>query len=368
MSTSRERFHAVRRFTPGTEPPHWETLGFWAPTRERWISEGLPADVDPLEAFGIEPRPRPSVDFGFTRIAYEPMFEEDILEDGEKTVIWRDPFGVVSRRLKEGEGVSMPQWLSFPVTCRRDWEQLKWRLDPDTPARYEVDWEAERRALEETQAPVGIYPCGAYGFLRNLFGEEKLAYMFYDDPSLIDDILEHWLHMLRKMFSEVITRVPVDYIYIWEDMAYKTAPLISPDCFRRFMLQRYSDLIGHVRALGVECFMLDSDGNCDALLPLFIEAGVNFFMPCEIAADMEPQALRDRYGDGLALWGGIDKRELSKGPAEIEAEVMRKVPALLAQGGFIPGLDHSTPPDIPFENFRLFINLLRSLYGSHTGT
>jgi len=40
---------------------------------------------------------------------------------------------------------------------------------------------------------------------------------------------------------------------------------------------------------------------------------------------------------------------------------MRKVPRLLARGGYVPGIDHATPSDIPFENFCYLVELLRKL-------
>ena len=40
---------------------------------------------------------------------------------------------------------------------------------------------------------------------------------------------------------------------------------------------------------------------------------------------------------------------------------MRKVPALLKSGGYIPCLDHSTPPDISLANWKHFVEVLRGL-------
>jgi uroporphyrinogen decarboxylase len=63
----------------------------------------------------------------------------------------------------------------------------------------------------------------------------------------------------------------------------------------------------------------------------------------------------------LVLWGGIDKRVLSRSKKEIEHEVLSKVPELLKNGGYIPSIDHSVPPDVPFKNFEFYIDLIRRL-------
>ena len=121
----------------------------------------------------------------------------------------------------------------------------------------------------------------------------------------------------------------------------------------------YHDLIDCVHSLGIEHVMVDSDGNNDVLMDLFLEPGVDMMMPFEIAADQCPLRMRELYGDRLVIVGGIDKREISKGPEAIRAEVLGKVPELLKRGGYVPCIDHSTPPDISFDHWRYFVDLIR---------
>jgi hypothetical protein len=53
------------------------------------------------------------------------------------------------------------------------------------------------------------------------------------------------------------------------------------------------------------------------------------------------------------LQGGIDKKVLAQGPAAIDRELEAKVPVALG-GGYIPHVDHATPPDVPFEYFAYY--------------
>ena len=76
---------------------------------------------------------------------------------------------------------------------------------------------------------------------------------------------------------------------------------------------------------------------------------------------MDPLEIRGKFGNRLVLWGGIDKRVLSRSKKEIEHEVLSKVPQLLKHGGYIPSIDHSVPPDVPFRNFGFYIDLIRSI-------
>ncbi len=357
---ARERFLKVCKFEPVDHPPYWDCLGFWGPTIERWRREGLPPDVPPEEHFGMDMWHMLRVDSGITHVPYRPPFEHKIIEEDERTVTYRDGCGITKRDRKDRPELSMSQFLDFPVKCRKDWEDLKWRLDPSDPGRY-PNWEETREQFAHRTMPLSLYICGGYGWPRNFFGEEHLAYMYYDDPGLMHDIMRHWMEFYKGICDATLPNIDLDFIYIWEDMAFKNGPLIGPNLFREFMLPYYKEVVGCMRGHGVENIVVDSDGDNRPIFDLFIEAGVNVFLPLEIAANMEPVEIREKYGRKLVLWGGIDKRVLSKDKAAIEHELMRKVPQMIDSGGFIPAIDHSVPPDVPFENYVFYTKLLHEL-------
>ena len=203
--------------------------------------------------------------------------------------------------------------------------------------------------------------CGAYGTLRSLFGPERLSYALYDSPDLIDAILDHWASFTCRLAGRFCPAIRFDYAFLWEDMAFKTGPLMSPDHFRRFILPRYVEVLGHLRARhGIELFMVDSDGNNPSLLPLFVQSGVNLFTPLEINADMDPVRIREAYPH-LALLGGIDKRALPLGRDAIRREIERKVPVLLSKGRYFPSLDHHVTADASLDAFGDYLEILREV-------
>ncbi len=67
-----------------------------------------------------------------------------------------------------------------------------------------------------------------------------------------------------------------------------------------------------------------------------------------------------KYGKGLRLWGGVDKRALAHGRAAIDAELTRLRP-LIAEGGYIPHTDHSIPPDVAFADFVYYMKRLEQV-------
>jgi uroporphyrinogen decarboxylase len=86
----------------------------------------------------------------------------------------------------------------------------------------------------------------------------------------------------------------------------------------------------------------------------FMEAGVDGIWPLERASDMDPLDIRKKFGRDLRLWGGVDKRELAKDFAAIDAH-LRTLQPLVADGGFIPTVDHLVPPDVSLANFEHYM-------------
>jgi uroporphyrinogen-III decarboxylase len=125
------------------------------------------------------------------------------------------------------------------------------------------------------------------------------------------------------------------------------------------MLPSYKRLTGFLRKNGVDVIMIDTDGNPTALIPLLLEAGVNGLYPLEVTAGMDARVLRKEYGSDLLLVGNLDKRVLLKSREEIKREVESKVPLLAESSGYIPSLDHTVPPDVPYENYIYYLEVLK---------
>jgi uroporphyrinogen decarboxylase len=139
---------------------------------------------------------------------------------------------------------------------------------------------------------------------------------------------------------------------MWEDMAYKTASLISPNHVRELMMPNYRKITDVLHKAGVDVIMLDSDGNIEELIPLWLEVGINYIYPMECAAGMDVVKLRKEYAQELIMGGGMDKRILAGGDLRAIDAMIDEKRDLMRNGGYIPGCDHAIPPDIPWDAFR----------------
>ncbi|MBN1875559.1 MAG: hypothetical protein JXA33_15140 [Anaerolineae bacterium] len=353
---SRERFLATMYYRERDRCP-WGEMGFWPETLERWHTEGWPEDVYLNDFFGFD-RLRERVPVSMDLI---PAFKCEVLDETPDYQIVRRESGVIAKEFKGKFSYRMPQWLEYPMKTRSDWEnEIKPRLNPHSAIRYPEYWDEKVRMWQQRDYPLALRMGSIFGWLRNWMGLEHIAVAFYDDPVWIQEMMNDLVDFCCMCGQRALEDVELDYILLWEDMAYKGGPHISPRMFRQFMLDPYKKLTGFIRDYGIDLIFVDSDGDAELLIPLWIEGGVNGFYPIERASNMDAIRLRERFGRDLRLIGGIDKRAMIAGPAAIEAE-LRHVAPLFKEGGFIPWCDHHVPPDVSLEHYLYYVKRMKEI-------
>ena len=360
----RERFWRTVRFQDIDRLPFWAD---WIGPFDRWQKEGMPADVDPFEFFGFEGvisafwgNPRVPVNLGMC-----PGFEVVTIEETDEYRIYRAGDGIITKARKNVQGYPTYQWLEYPIKNREDWEKFREeQLDPDDPRRYPAQdqWETMKAEWKDRDYTISIDGGSLYGFPRNWIGMENISVMFYDDPDLIHDMMDYLADFFIKVLSKALKEVDIDFALFWEDMCYKSGPMISPQMFREFALPGYKKVTSFLVENGVELSWVDCDGNIEALIPLWIEGGVRGFYPLEVASDMDAGKLREQYGQEIVMWGNVDKRALVKGKDAIDVEMDRLAP-VVEKGGFIPLVDHGVPEDISYENYCYYLKRRKEITG-----
>ena len=380
MSISpRERFKAIARFQRLGDLSYSDM--FWPETLLSWIRKGAPQQLIDMaflgRFFGYDyVRPLRKITSGLAVALYMagdipafqlfppivPRFEQKVLKQDAKTITMINQGGQTVKVFKDNPQ-KMPMYLDHPVKDRETWKEYKKRLDPNTPERWPADWERYVEQVNSGDLPVVLEVGSLFGFLREWMGLERLLYTFYDDPVLIEDMMDTMVYLALEVIKRATKDIKVDQASFWEDMCYKSGPLISPAMFRKYMMPRYRQITDLLHKNGIDIIFVDSDGNVNELIPLWLECGINYIWPLEVAAGNDAVALRKEYVADLILGGNIDKRALIKGKKAIREEVMSKVPFLLEMGGYFPTVDHLVPPDVTFENYCYYINTLREAAG-----
>lgn len=383
---TRERFSAIASFERKNDPM-WFNLDAWYQAFFRWKSEGMPVSdmsnrrqillhlLGPHNQYevlipnaaikGIGPLNNPP-----WVPPLEPPYEEVVLEQDENTITQISYEGT-KVRVRKDDPQSMPQYLEYPVRDRKTWNEHKKRLNPFSRERFPDGWdlmtektvvnwplkpELKGRSFKERDFTLIQMCASLFGMPRDYMGIENISVAIYDDPMLVQDMMEYQMYYAIEVLKQVFQKgIVFDVAFIWEDMAYNHGSLISPKIVKEWMLPRYKKITSFLRENGVKWIMVDCDGNIAELLPLWIEGGVNCIFPIEVAAGNDPLELRKRFGKDLVLVGGIDKRELAKGQPQIDRQV-EIVKELVQIGGYFVQGDHHLPEDIPYENIRYFIN------------
>ncbi len=381
---AKERFQAVMNFEPCDRTLDWE-FSYWAGVVNRWYDEGLPkkegipanlAHADLVHGPGLywpanmggggvaasSPLDKDITEYfnfdkGIRRIPLnvwmEPDMETQTISEDDRTITMKDAWGITMKVSKIT--TSPPEYIDWPVKNRNDWENLKEKcFHDDINKRLPSNWPELVKEFKNRDYPLmfGGYPCGYYGALRHLMGDVGLSLMIYDDPKLVKDIqnflTEHWI----KLYDVVLKEIVPDWCLLWEDMAYNSDSMISPESFKEFLTPYYKRLTGFLKSKGVKNILVDSDGNCWKLIPLWIEAGVTGQYPMEVTAGMDIVRMRKEFPN-YRIMGGLDKKEIAKGKAAID-KVLSIVPEMIRQGGYVPFLDHTTHEDISWENFKYY--------------
>jgi len=350
---NRERFLSVLNFEKPDEFPVMEYMGFWPEVKGVWRGQGLESDCDLFEHFGLMRQREIPIDFNFV-----PAFEKKIIEETAEHMVLLDVDGCTKKIEKNSS--AMPHYLEFPIKNRRDFEAVKERLDPlDCDRRYPKGWDNLVEEYKSRDYPLGLLIRGPFAFCRDFMKFEDLMMMVYDDKQLIVDMMNFQVDFIIKLWERAVQDVDVDFVYLGEDMAYKTGPMFSPALCEELLKPLYQKLSDFFKSNRIDNFILDSDGCVLSLLPMFVGSGVTGILPMENAAGMDPVAVRQQY-PRLQMIGGVDKLKIAKGTTTIDEEIA-KVKKLVVQGGYIPSFDHSVPPVVSYANYCEYMNKLKEV-------
>lgn len=319
-----ERFLAVMSFQAVDRLPRWEWAMWWDQTIARWHREGLPANLHFSQVFDI------AAHFGLD--PYQQFWFSTT-----------DPTIAATQHHVEGVVATMD-----------DYVRIRPRLFPShAEAMRSLGPWADRQRRGE--AVVWATFEGFFWFPRTLMGFSPLMLAFYDQPELIHainrDLLAFNLDLLDRMTRHCVPT----FMTVAEDLSYNHGPMISKAMFDAFVAPYYRDLIPRLHERGILVFV-DTDGDVTRVVPWLQELGIAGVLPLERQAGVDGMQLRRQF-PRFRFVGHFDKMTMTRGEAAMRAEFERLRP-LMASGGFIPSVDHQTPPGVSLDQYRLYLRLL----------
>ncbi len=320
-----ERFRAVMNFQSVDRLPQWELAMWWDETVRRWHTEGLPKSLAETDIFGI-------TDY----MGLDPYIQ-----------FW---FSASEAGIEATQHHTMGT-----VSNMDDYLALKKHIFPDHTKEIDImiPW-AKRQ--KEGNAVVWTTFEGFFWFPRTLMDVEKLSYAYYDQPELIhqmnSDLLDFNLALLREMKKKCIPT----FTTIAEDVSYNHGPMISEQIFAEFIEPYYKRLFAELDELNI-IKIIDTDGDVTEMVPWLQRSGAHGVFPLERQAGVDGNKLREQFPN-FCFIGHFDKMVMKHGEQPMRTEFERIMP-LMKKGGFIPTVDHQTPPDVSLENYRIYLRLLK---------
>ncbi|MBN1298560.1 MAG: hypothetical protein JW997_02620 [Actinobacteria bacterium] len=419
---SREKFIETMAFNKKTSPNKWE-FGFWGQTIENWYQQGLPkknyphipvsivnttaslytptithewqkkknlfekiyqqqdrpvqlpagiavlsggapwpnhgysCDMDVMDYFNMD---HGQVNINAEQLIY-PNFKPELVEETDRTITYKDIDGCT--RIYSKIQQVLPAGIDWLIKGWDDWNKLKqerFSLD-DIKKRLPENWEELVQEYNKRTYPLilGGYPNGVFGALAHLIGYENLFIFYYDEPALVKDIIERITDIWLSLWEEIISFVDIDACHLWEDISFGKGSMISPSVFKEFLAPYYKKITKFLKSKGIKIILVDTDGDCNELIPLFIESGITGLYPMEVSAGMDVVKVRKQYPQ-LQILGGIPKSSITYGKKVIDS-FLEPVEWLLKQGGYVPFGDHYIPPEVPWAEFKYYREKLNSL-------
>jgi len=250
--------------------------------------------------------------------------------------------------------------VKCPLDNAESVEDIEGYEFPD--ANAEGRYDSARRDIikyKEDYFIIGDCELSLFELAWHLTGMEKfLMGMALEEPwveALVDRVEKWTTDIAINLIKE-----GVDAIWFGEDLGSQTSTLLSPSMWRSHYKPRYMRMIKKLKSINPDVLIImHSDGAVAPLLDDFIEMGIEVYNPVQPnVPGTDPQELKDKYGDRISFFGGIDQQSLmpSGDKEAITAEVNRRIEILGNNAGYLLAPAHIIQADVSPETVRLLID------------
>ena len=265
---------------------------------------------------------------------------------------------------KNGEVDATNRTLTAPG-CFHDAEDMEDLVfDWPDPAAY-IDAAECRRRVEmapEGKTVLGILWSAHFQDTCAAFGMETALMNMIAAPELYEAVNEKVLEFYLKanrIFYEA-TKGKLHAVLIGNDMGSQRGLMISPELVRRFVIPGCRRLTEQAHSYGLKV-IYHSCGAISDIIPDLIDAGVDIIHPIQaLAAGMEPEGLKEKFGDRVSFCGGVDTQELLvHGTPEDVRKKVEELKRLFPTGLILSPSHEAILPDVPPENIGALFDAVR---------
>lgn len=282
---------------------------------------------------------------------------------------FQDEWGVVWSRPEEGHyyvsGPPFEQEATVAAVERHPWP------DPDDPGRTRGLREEATVLRQQTDCAICLYVHGrVLSFGQFMRGFENWLMDLKLNKAFVHALLERATEVQIRMNTRLLEAVgdSVDIVHVADDLGGQPGPLISLATYRALIKPYHERIFWAIKAQAPVKLMLHSCGSVAAFLGDLVDLGVDILNPVQVsAAGMDTAALKREFGRHLCFWGGVDTQKVLPfgPPAEVRAEVRRRISDLAPGGGYVLAAVHNIQKEVPPENVLAMLEAARE-YGLYS--
>lgn len=172
---------------------------------------------------------------------------------------------------------------------------------------------------------------------------------------MMDKLCDFWCDTAETVI-EAAGPDNIDIIYFGEDLGTQEGCMFDPEgIYAKYLKPRHRRMVETAKSLTNQkakvCF--HCCGSAYHFIPHLIDIGIDALNPVQVTAkNMEPERLKDEFGDKLCFWGGINTQEILPfaTPDEVASETRRVIDILGKGGGYILNSVHNIQAEVPPEN------------------
>lgn len=196
---------------------------------------------------------------------------------------------------------------------------------------------------------IGDVEISLFEMAWHLTGLEKYLIGMMQEASWVEalnDRVEQWSTGLAIQ----LVKAGADAIWLGEDLGSQTSTLISPDEWRSRFKPRHKRMIEELKKENPDIIIImHSDGAVAPLIDDFIELGIDVYNPVQPNVEgSDPQELKDKYGDRICFFGGIDQQSLlpSGDIPSIRKDIEERIRILGKNKGYLLAPAHILQTDV----------------------
>ncbi len=231
--------------------------------------------------------------------------------------------------------------------------------DPEKVDRKLIQtWAEQAKMLHEqtdyavvAEHPVlGVFELGCW-----MFGFDDYLYRLAGEPEMVHAFSQRVLDYQKKVIDIYYSALGryIDCTTSGDDFGTQNGPFMSNEMFKEFIYPYFKERVAYTKQYTEAFYKHHTCGSVYSFIPMMLECGIDILNPIQPGVYMmECGRLKEKFGDRLTFWGGIDTQHLLNGGTEQEVKdvVKETLSVMDINGGYILSPAHTIQYDVPAQN------------------